>query len=133
MIHALYIINRNGGLIYHQQYSQTLAQLTTNDALILAGTLHGVHAISSQISPSGIAGGLESLSTEHFDLHIHQTLTGVKFVVLTDRRHRDVHVTLRTVYDLYADYVMKNPFYQTDMPIRCHLFDRHLNAYCARA
>lgn len=30
------------------------------------------------------------------------------------------------VYDLYADFVLKNPFYEVEMPIRCELFDQHL-------
>ncbi len=30
------------------------------------------------------------------------------------------------MYDLYADFVLKNPFYEVEMPIRCELFDQHL-------
>lgn len=30
------------------------------------------------------------------------------------------------VYELYADYVMKNPFYSLEMPVRCDGFDRGL-------
>jgi hypothetical protein len=30
---------------------------------------------------------------------------------------------LRQVYELHADYVLKNPFYEMDMPIKCELFD----------
>jgi hypothetical protein len=30
------------------------------------------------------------------------------------------------VYQLYTDYVLKNPFYVIDMPVRCKLFDQHL-------
>ena len=33
---------------------------------------------------------------------------------------------LRKLYGLYADYVLKNPFYSLDMPIRCALFDQKL-------
>ena len=33
---------------------------------------------------------------------------------------------LRRVYDLYCDYVLKNPFYEVEMPIRCELFDQNL-------
>ena len=32
------------------------------------------------------------------------------------------------VYSLYADYVLKNPFYELDMPIRCELFDLQLTS-----
>lgn len=35
---------------------------------------------------------------------------------------------LRRIYELYSDYVLKNPFYSLDMPIRCSLFDTNLQA-----
>ncbi len=38
-------------------------------------------------------------------------------------------VIIRRVYELYADYVMKNPFYQMEMPVRCEAFDRELLKY----
>lgn len=37
--------------------------------------------------------------------------------------------TIRKIYELYADFVMKNPFYQMEMPVRCEAFDRKLGAY----
>lgn len=30
---------------------------------------------------------------------------------------------LKQIYELYTDYVLKNPFYEMEMPIRCELFD----------
>lgn len=30
------------------------------------------------------------------------------------------------MYDLYTDYVLKNPFYEVEMPVRCELFDVNL-------
>lgn len=33
---------------------------------------------------------------------------------------------LKKMYELYADYALKNPFYSLDMPIRCELFDTNL-------
>lgn len=35
---------------------------------------------------------------------------------------------LRKIYELYADYVLKNPFYSLEMPIRCELFDTNLQS-----
>jgi len=32
----------------------------------------------------------------------------------------------RHLYELYADYVLKNPFYELDMPIRCELWETML-------
>lgn len=35
---------------------------------------------------------------------------------------------LKKIYELYADFVLKNPFYSLEMPIRCELFDVNLQA-----
>lgn len=34
---------------------------------------------------------------------------------------------LSRVYEVYADFVMKNPFYSPEMPIRCDQFDVELH------
>lgn len=33
---------------------------------------------------------------------------------------------MRAIHGLYADYVLKNPFYELDMPIKCAKFDERL-------
>ena len=33
---------------------------------------------------------------------------------------------LKEVYVLYSDFVLKNPFYELDMPIHCDKFDQKL-------
>ena len=38
----------------------------------------------------------------------------------------DRRAALCRIYDLYCDYVLKNPFYEVEMPIRCELFDTNL-------
>jgi Sybindin-like family len=55
--------------------------------------------------------------------------SGLKFLLLTEPRQPNVDTVLKRIYELYSDYVMKNPFYQLDMPIRCEEFDRHLGTY----
>ncbi|KAI0409059.1 Sybindin-like protein [Xylaria palmicola] len=145
---ALIIINKAGGLIYNRTFGEGLNQLNTNDYLVLAGTFHGVHAITTrlnplkgrqqqqqQVTPDGIPcrpdppAGLEVLESENFRLQCFTTLTGTKFLLFTDTLQANVDVAMRKVYDLYADYVTKNPFYQLEMPIRCDTFDRKLNSY----
>lgn len=73
--------------------------------------------------------GLEVLESENFRLQCFNTLTGTKFLLFTDNLQANVDVAMRKVYDLYADFVTKNPFYQLEMPIRCDTFDRKLNSY----
>ncbi|KAI0845589.1 Sybindin-like protein [Daldinia vernicosa] len=152
---ALIVINKAGGLIYNRTFGDGLNQLNTNDYLVLAGTFHGVHAITARLNPlkglmnaqhhqhqaaltaGGVPipsrpdppSGLEVMETENFRLQCFNTLTGTKFLLFTDTMQTNVDITIRKIYDLYSDYVMKNPFYQLEMPIRCETFDRKLNSY----
>lgn len=80
-------------------------------------------------NPGIPATGLEFLETEKFRLTCFQTLTGTKFLLFTDPTATNVDGVMRKVYELYADFVMKNPFYQLDMPVRCEAFDRHLGGW----
>jgi hypothetical protein len=73
--------------------------------------------------------GIEVLETENFRLQCFSTLTGTKFLLFTEPQQPNVDTTLRKIYELYADYVMKNPFYQMEMPVRCEAFDRKLAGY----
>lgn len=36
------------------------------------------------------------------------------------------------IYELYSDFVMKNPFYETEQVIKCELFEEHLEALIRR-
>src|SRR4051794_28751029 len=95
--------------------------------------LYSVHAITARLNPikaivpqpgaNGVANrpepssGLEVLETENFRMQCFNTMTGSKFLLFTDSTQTNVDVTIRRIYDLYSDYVMKNPFYSLEMPI----------------
>lgn len=53
---------------------------------------------------------------------------GTKLFLTATPSTPDAEKILRDVYCLYTDYVLKNPFYVVEMPIRCNLFDKHLHA-----
>ena len=38
----------------------------------------------------------------------------------------DIDQLLDKIYELYADFALKNPFYSLEMPIRADLFDQNL-------
>ena len=67
------------------------------------------------------------MQTDTFRLYCFQTLTNLKFFVTADAASKDLDGFLRKVYELYADYVLKNPFYELDQVIKCDLFDLHLD------
>ena len=79
-----------------------------------------------QLSPAPGCSGIELLEADTFDLHCFQAETGTKFFATAPPGSPAVAQLLRRAYALYADYALKNPFYEPEMPIRCELFDRHL-------
>ena len=121
--------------MYNRDFKNALNKVSVNDLLVLAGTFHGVHAITKSLTPSilgvpsGERTGIEVLESSTFRLNCFQTFTGTKFLLFTEPHQPNVDTIMRKVYELYADYVMKNPFYQLEMPIRCEAFDRQLLIY----
>ncbi|PKI83562.1 hypothetical protein MVES_002714 [Malassezia vespertilionis] len=121
---SLWIINKAGGLVFqseHFQYPHKAneeTELSSNDYLVLAGTLHGIHAISARITPTPgkVCAGLEVLEADNLLIHVKMTET--------DRTHANPGKTLEDSYGLYVDYVMKDPFYIAEMPIRVEAFER---------
>jgi len=105
-----------------------LAQLTSNDSLVLAGTLHGIHAITARLSPTGTSSGCQVIEAETFKLTILLTATGTKFVLITSPAEHSADNVLKKLYEAYADGVMKNPFHTPEMPIRSEGFDARVGA-----
>lgn len=103
-------------------------KMTTNEKIFLASMFYPLFAIASQLSPESKCSGIEVLEADTFRLQCFQTLTGVKIMVVVDRNQIGTDVFLKKVYELYADYALKNPFYSLEMPIRCDLFDSNLKA-----
>ncbi|KAN0098956.1 Sybindin-like protein, partial [Hyaloscypha variabilis] len=140
VVYALIIINKAGGLIYQRDFAEGLNKLNINDYLVLAGTFHGVHAITTRLHPlhpppppsserPDPPSGIEVLETENFRLQCFSTLTGTKFLLFTEPQQPNVDKVMGKIYELYGDYVMKNPFYQLEMPVRCEGWERRLVGY----
>ncbi|PGH14661.1 hypothetical protein AJ80_05842 [Polytolypa hystricis UAMH7299] len=104
--------------------SSTTSTSTTTTAIPLSTSTS-----NTLPNPSLPLTGLEVLETEKFRLSCFQTITGIKFLLFTDPLMANVDVVMKKVYELYADYVMKNPFYQLEMPVRCEAFDRNLGSW----
>ena len=124
----------------------TLPRLAGNDYLRLLSTFHSLHAIAARgvhITPlvagasssptppadpsfpnlSSLTRGITCVETKDFRLHCYPTYTGLKFVLSAGVGVSGVERLLWSVYALYCDFVLKNAFYELEMPIRCEQFD----------
>ena len=124
----IYIINRNGGLVFNKKLSALAPNKSVNDMMVIGSTFHSLFEIVKQIAPVQ-SGGMERIETSSFKLNSFQTLTGVKFVFTAtpDMKAEDLDALCQVVYELYSDYVMKNPFYEMEQPINCSLFTSEIN------
>uniref|UniRef100_A0A2P2IFQ0 Trafficking protein particle complex subunit n=1 Tax=Hirondellea gigas TaxID=1518452 RepID=A0A2P2IFQ0_9CRUS len=101
-------------------------RLTTNEKIFQASMFYPLYMMACQLSPEPRSSGIEVLSADTFRMQCLQTLTGIKFLVIADHQQGPLDVLLRKIYEIYADYALKNPFYSLEMPIRCELFDENL-------
>ena len=126
-VFSVWIVNKSGGLIFYKNYSDKNT-LDINDTLRLASVWHSLHAISrtNSVSPVKKSSGIELLETSTFDLHCFETKTGIKFMVCSVKKAIGVERLLRRVYDVYADFAMKNPFYELEQPIQAELFEERV-------
>lgn len=49
---------------------------------------------------------------------VFQTLTGIKFLLFVAPGTRQTSEVLQAVYELYSDYVMKDPYYELEQRIK---------------
>lgn len=103
-------------------------KMTTNEKIFLASMFYPLFAIASQLSPEPKCSGIEILEADTFKLYCFQTLTGVKMMAVADKNQSGVELLLKKIYELYADFALKNPFYSLEMPIRCELFETNLKS-----
>jgi hypothetical protein len=70
--------------------------------------------------------GIRKLSTTKFTIYAKRALTGLELILITDPSfpERSANDLLTILYSSYTDFVLKDPFYTIDMPIRSTLFDR---------
>lgn len=150
-IYTIFLISKSGSLLYQKDFpvaNSPIVPQNSNAYLVIASTLHGVHAIASKLTPKEAMGnyrrarlptnsnkfGLRSISTDKFNIYVNQTVTGLKIIILTskDVAEEKTAVLENQIYGYYADYVLKNPFYRLDMPIRLQSFEESVTVAVGR-
>ncbi|KAG8462668.1 hypothetical protein KFE25_004644 [Diacronema lutheri] len=123
---SLYINNRSGGLIYQRNLSPAAAKLRDNDQLTVASMLSSLALILQELAPTSGSRPMSSLEANGFVLCSYDVPTGLKLVMLAEPGTQGLELLLKAIHALYADYALKNPFYELDMPIKCDKFDERL-------
>ena len=63
-----------------------------------------------------------------------QTVTGIKFIISAEpTTQADLEQVLQDIYLMYTECVLKDPFYELEMPIRSELFVQAVDALLDRS
>jgi trafficking protein particle complex subunit 4 len=77
----LFIINRNGGLVYNKPLNSLAPTKSVNDMMVLGSTFHSLYEIIKQIAPVVSSEGIEVIETAAFKLHCYQVCLYICFSV----------------------------------------------------
>lgn len=108
---------------------------TSNEKLVMASMINTMYAIASTMSPyendQNRHGGINLLETENIHLHCFQSPTGTKFLVESEPMFNSgsiVDPLMRRLYQVYADFALKDPFYTIEMPIKGAKFEQNVRS-----
>jgi len=134
MIFSFHLFSRSGEQIYHQQWKR-LAQSShhniEDDAKLMFGMLFSLKAFVGKLSPHSDEAQFHHYTTGSYKLNYMETLSGLKFVMLTDNKTvGNIANELKEIYaKFYVKYVSKNPTYNLGDPITSEIFREKLDQY----
>ncbi|KAF8285617.1 component of TRAPP complex [Trypanosoma cruzi] len=133
-VHLLWIINQSGQLIAKSSFTapENIGELGAKPdlQLTMSSILFSTYGMSQELTPNANpvdSAGMTLVECEEHNIHIYETPTLVKFVLVSDSRTRECIALFRELHSLYVEYVMKNPFHIVDeggigQPIRIAAF-----------
>ena len=69
------------------------------------------------------------ISTTSFRLHLYMTCTGFRFAILSSLETPRLDQTLSYLYQLYVEYVAKNPLYTVGQVIKCDRYHKEVKRH----
>jgi hypothetical protein len=112
--------------IYHKEWNSVPESATKEDReRLLFGVQFSLRRTAGYMSPPGKPGMLSTLTTSGYKIHFYETSTGYVFLLLTQATCPNFREKLRSFFtQVFLPYVVLNPLYELDTPIRLASFDR---------
>ncbi|KAI3820298.1 hypothetical protein L1987_07843 [Smallanthus sonchifolius] len=130
--HMMYIFNRNGVCLLYREWNRPLRTLDSNqDHKLMFGLLFSLKSLTAKMDPSSTEKGnlgvpqlpgqgcsFHSFRTNTYKLSFMESPSGIKIILVTHPKASDLRESLKYIYNLYVEYVVKNPLYTPGTPIR---------------
>ena len=118
VLFSLHVYNRGGDAIFRQEWARA-APANPEGEQHLHALATVMHDILSKLPADGDGAGAKALTTSHYKLHVLNTLTGYRFIMLTDPTFgtADGQEVLRRVYEgPFVEAVAACPSYEPHAP-----------------
>ncbi|KAJ3694574.1 hypothetical protein LUZ60_010054 [Juncus effusus] len=139
----LYVFNRAGVCLLNREWLRPLRTLDPNqDHKLMFGLLFSLRSFTAKVDPTvaekgnlgvplltGQGCSFYSFTTNTYKLSFMESPSGIKLILITHPRTGDQRESLKYIYNLYVEYVVKNPLYVPGSPIQCDLFTKNLDQY----
>ncbi|KAH9621996.1 hypothetical protein KSS87_019232 [Heliosperma pusillum] len=130
--HMIYIFNRNGVCLLYREWNRQLHTLDPQqDHKLMFGLLFSLKSLTAKMDPTcaekvnlgvpqlpGQGCSFHSFRTNTYKLSFMETPSGIKLILVTHPRTGDLRESLKYIYNMYVEYVVKNPLYSPGTPIR---------------
>ncbi|KAK9763712.1 Trafficking protein particle complex subunit BET5 [Basidiobolus ranarum] len=155
MIYNLYIFDRHCDCIFYQSWhkqrqsfqsslssrdpdltdkmtlNESQEPLDEEESKLVYGVILSLRNFANKLSPKQPGDGFLSYRTNTYKLHYYETLSGLKFVLMSDPGVDNMREALRQIYgQIYVEFVVKNPLIKVDREfITNEHFRNALNRY----
>ncbi|CCW60374.1 unnamed protein product [Phytomonas sp. EM1] len=144
VIHLFWLINQSGQLMAKVSFTkpELIGELGARPdlQLTISSVLFSTFGMSQELTPNSNSvdsAGMTLIECEEHNIHIYETPSLVKFVLISDTRTRECDAVFKELHTAYVEYAMKNPFHIVDesgigQPIRIPAFSEAIRAIVSR-
>ena len=112
LVYNFYIFDRHGDCLFYKEWNRptgTPESGNEGDQKLMFGLLFSLKHFVQNLSLRETPDPMQVLETRRTTLHIFETATGLRFVINTNKRVRNMQNSLRKIYhSLYVTHVKKN-------------------------
>ncbi|KAH8060355.1 FAD binding domain of DNA photolyase [Aureococcus anophagefferens] len=133
MLYSLYVFNRRGVCLFNKEWNGLKREDEGGEfKRLIFGMLYSVNEMVDKMAPRKSGDGLLAIKTDSYTLHSYETLTGYRFILVTDNAAGDLRQNLHHIYaQLWVECVVKSPIQDlsTGKKVGSPLFEHQLDAY----
>ncbi|KAK8802021.1 hypothetical protein WA158_006416 [Blastocystis sp. Blastoise] len=133
MIYNIYIFDTTGSCLYYHEWTREHDAFKSNrdeEKKLIFGLIFSLKQFIKTLSPNPEAEeGLHCFKTKTYTLYHLDTPSGLRFIVNTDNETPDMTDALWHIYDLFIEYVVKNPLWKVGTEVKLPIFTANLSAY----